>query len=92
MCFHVASIIVYFIESFSADRTVMCEVSCMQLHVAVQLTFCGVSFITQSAGKVVAIVRGRKDVSSCLWFILNTRKRRVHHYFAVQKENNDQSN
>ena len=91
MCFHVASVIVYFIESFSADMAVMRKVSYMQLHVAVQLTFCGVSFITQSAGKVVAIVRAHEDVSSCLWFILNTRNRRGYHYFAVQKEY-DQTN
>ena len=56
MCFHVASKMVYFIESFSTDMAVMCKVSRVQLHVAVQLTFCCVSFVTQSAGKVVAIV------------------------------------
>ena len=43
------------IESLSADVTVMCKVSRVQLHVPIQLTFRRVSFITQSAGKVVAI-------------------------------------
>ena len=50
------SVIRYFIETLPADVAVVCEVSCVQLHVAIQLTFRCVSFVTQSAGKVVAII------------------------------------
>ena len=56
-------------EPLPVDMTVMCKVSCVQLHVAVQLTFRCVSFITQSAGKVVAI-----DGVLLAFFALNESK------------------
>ena len=71
---HMISIIRYFIESFPADVTVMCEVPRVQLHVAIQLTFRGVSFVTQSAGKVVARVSLLNAVTSHLRLTLNRRK------------------
>ena len=88
MRLHVASVIVYFVESFSTDVTIMSEVSCMQLHVAIQLTFRCVSFVTQSTGKVVAIVSVLEVVSSRLCLTLNKRNKTVHHYFIVPKESN----
>ena len=70
----VVSVIRYFVEPFPADVTVMCVVSCVQLHVAIQLTFRGISFFTQSAGKVVAIVRLLNVATSHLRLTLDRRK------------------
>ena len=67
------SVIRYFIEPLPADMTVMCEVSRVQLHVAIQLTFRRVSFITQSAGKVVTIVSLLNVATSHLRHALNGR-------------------
>ena len=74
MCFHVASKMVNFIESFSTDVAVMCKVSRVQLHVAIQLTFCCVSFVTRSAAKVKSIVKVLQAAASRFCLIQNRRK------------------
>ena len=73
MIHHVVSVHICLIESLPTDLTVMCEVSCVNLHVTTQLTFRCVPFVTQSAGKVVAIVRVQEIVSSRLYIVLIQR-------------------
>ena len=84
MSHHVVLVVPFYIEPFSTDVTVMCKVSRVQLHVLPEITFRCVSFITQSAGKVVAIIRVPEASSSRLYLTLNTMGKTGDHYHIVK--------
>ena len=62
------------IKTSPAYLTVIRKISCVQLHMLVQMTFRGVALITLGAGKSVAILSTLISAFSLLILLHNTKK------------------